>query len=489
MGKIHNTRKFTNRVLEHANAAEFLAMKKLISNQFINLINTTPKCDINYSLTFDAKVDKFEQLVQDTFGKFRTESTPPSPKESTPPPTLPGMPPSMINSRSGGMNCSNSSQSRMTGSVTASSPISLPTSMQSSFDGDLSVLGNGFMISNVLGPDSPPQNRPPPQRLQHNLQQQLNNSICSSQSGVGVGVGGGGVGVNGYHHSISSISSGSASGIVGGGGATATAVSNGALNNGLSNLLHAPMINGLNSISGGGGGVGSNLDAIANVVGGGGGAGGVGIGGPNNLNGSLNSHLSHGSGNAGGLGNLSNSQAMNGLNTTSSSAGSYHPGVLSTSMNNNNSNSIVGGLNGHHLGSGSVGVGVGGNGGLCNGGTGSTGGGGIVGNAGLSVSNGGAPGGYNSMLEYNLSRLASLSEATSEPSLNDVLIGPPTHLSGGGNQSLVSTSNSQNQHITLADLLSGDQRALNNLQALAKMGLNNNGKRERKRSVCYMKRY
>lgn len=151
--KIDGVCKFTSRVLDQANAAEFLSMKKLISSQFINLINATPKADINYSLEFDSKFEKFEQLAQDTFGKFRTESTPPSPKESTPPPTLPGLPPVLV-SRS--MNSSNS-QSALTGSVTASSPISLPTSMQSSFDGDISGLGTGFILPSVLTPDSPPQ--------------------------------------------------------------------------------------------------------------------------------------------------------------------------------------------------------------------------------------------------------------------------------------------------------------------------------------------
>lgn len=143
--------KFTSRVLEHANAVEFLSMKKLLSTQFVNLINGTPKADINYSLEFDSKFDKFEQFAHETFGQFRTESTPPSPKESTPPPTLPGLPP-VLRTMS-----SNNSQSALTGSVTASSPISLPTSMQSSFDGDINALGTGFILPSVLTPDSPPQ--------------------------------------------------------------------------------------------------------------------------------------------------------------------------------------------------------------------------------------------------------------------------------------------------------------------------------------------
>ncbi|KAM7350464.1 E3 ubiquitin-protein ligase meiotic P26 isoform 2-T3 [Cochliomyia hominivorax] len=363
MGKIDNSFKFTNRVLEQANAAEFLSMKKLIATQFINLINTTPKCDINYSLTFDTKAEKFEQMAQETFGKFRTESTPPSPKESTPPPTLPGMPPNMMHGgRVGngggnvGMNCSNSSQGQLTSSVTASSPISLPTSMQSSFDGDLYALGNGFMMANVLTPDSPPQGQSG--MLHHNHQLQHQNSTSS-------------------HHSS---------------------------------------VNGFNSIGSIGSGAGNNLNNNINTS-------SASINGP--LGGSqLGNGLSGGP--------IMGPQGLNALNGTGPTNGL-------NSLNNPLNNSLATGLNGTLGGNGGVG--------------------------------GGPPnGGYNSILEYNLSRLASLTENTPD-TLNDALVGSAAVPS---NQSIVPTANSQNQHITLADLLSGDQRAFNNLQALAKLGLNNN---------------
>lgn len=155
--KIENACRFTTKVLELANGTEMLSLKKHISTQFLNLIAATPKCDVNFSFEFDTHFEKFEQLSQLTFGKFRTESSPPSPKESTPPPTLPGMPPIMISkNHSQNGNCG-SSQGTMTGSVTASSPISLPTSMQSSFDGDMSGLGNFILPANVLSPESPSQ--------------------------------------------------------------------------------------------------------------------------------------------------------------------------------------------------------------------------------------------------------------------------------------------------------------------------------------------
>lgn len=158
--KFENACNFTKKVLDQANGPEILSLKKMITSQFLNLINNTPKADVNYSIEFDTKYEKFEQLIQESFGKFRTEST--TPKESTPPPTLPGMPPILISKNHMPNGTSNSSQGTLTGSVTASSPISLPTSMQSSFDGDISALGTGFMLpSNVLAPESPQPNPVP----------------------------------------------------------------------------------------------------------------------------------------------------------------------------------------------------------------------------------------------------------------------------------------------------------------------------------------
>uniref|UniRef100_A0A336MJI2 CSON000184 protein n=1 Tax=Culicoides sonorensis TaxID=179676 RepID=A0A336MJI2_CULSO len=151
--QIDNACNFTKEVLNNTNGPEFLSLKKIITCQFLNLINTIPKADVHYSLEFEGKPDKFEQLARETFGRLRTESSPPSPKESTPPPTLPGMPP-MSNKGTQNSACNNS-QGALTSSVTASSPISLPTSMQSSFDGDISAIGSGYMLpSSVMTPDS-----------------------------------------------------------------------------------------------------------------------------------------------------------------------------------------------------------------------------------------------------------------------------------------------------------------------------------------------
>lgn len=382
MGKIDNTCKFTNRVLEQANATEFLALKKLIVTQFMNLINTTPKCDINYSLTFDTKMEKFEQMARDTFGKFRTESTPPSPKESTPPPTLPGMPPNMMNGggRSaannghggmGIMNCSNGSQGQLTSSVTASSPISLPTSMQSSFDGDIYALGNGFMMSNALTPESPPQNQNGgmPQQHHHHPSLQHQNSTSSHHSGISGSA-------NGAFSSIGAIGAGPANNLAN-------------IGNGPNSLLNAGPLSSSQ----------------------------LGVTGLNCGNSS---------------GPLLGSQGFNGL-----SAPVGHANGLGSVLNNSIAASLNSALGGNS-----------------------------------NVPSGPPPPGYNSILEYNLSRLASLTEQTPDV-MNDALVGAPGVPSS---QPIVPATNAQNQPITLADLLSGDQRAFNNLQALTKLGLNSNGK-------------
>lgn len=158
---------FTRKVLDNGNGHEILSMKKMISQQLTKLIDTIPKVNVNYSLEFISNPKKFEELAPEIFGKFRTESTI-IPKESTPPPTLPGIPSLHNNTKNITLNGSATS-SVTTGSISVSSPISLPTSsMQSSFDGDISngingmsTFGKGFsalMPPSLMTPESPSPN-------------------------------------------------------------------------------------------------------------------------------------------------------------------------------------------------------------------------------------------------------------------------------------------------------------------------------------------
>ncbi|XP_075234706.1 E3 ubiquitin-protein ligase meiotic P26 [Lycorma delicatula] len=122
---IEDACKFTNRLLDLGNAAEILALRRVVGTQLLNLINNTPKPDVNISIEFTSDMDKFNEAVQSTFGSFRkdspavTETTTPQ-QECSPPPLLGGG----VGS-SGGMTCPPSSMT--------SSPVSMP----SSFEGDL----------------------------------------------------------------------------------------------------------------------------------------------------------------------------------------------------------------------------------------------------------------------------------------------------------------------------------------------------------------
>jgi len=148
---------FTRKLLDNGNGPEILSMKKMISQQLATLIGTIPKVGVNYSLEFVSNVKKFDEIAPELFGNFRTESTV-SPKESTPPPTLPGMPPMLNNTKNNNNSSLNGTGSTITTSsvsCTASSPISLPTSMQSSFDGDISSFGKTFNMQQGMIPSTP----------------------------------------------------------------------------------------------------------------------------------------------------------------------------------------------------------------------------------------------------------------------------------------------------------------------------------------------
>lgn len=81
--------------------------------------------------------------------------------------------------------------------------------------------------------------------------------------------------------------------------------------------------------------------------------------------------------------------------------------------------------------------------------------------------------GLTSIAEYNLHRLANL--ADNGDHMSDAIIPP--------------TNPSPSQQFTLADLISGDQRAFNSLQQLAKLGLNNNGEFSVLGCVCWQRLY
>lgn len=135
--KIEDACKFTNRLLKLGDATEIALLKKVISAQILYLVNNSPKLDVNYSLEFETNFEKFEGLIQENFGKFKTES-----------------------------NSNDSADSGITAtgsSLTTSSPAPMPASMQSSFE------------EYSLGPSSPlvvaPALPPLSSIAEYNLQQ------------------------------------------------------------------------------------------------------------------------------------------------------------------------------------------------------------------------------------------------------------------------------------------------------------------------------
>lgn len=144
--------KFTTRLLENGNITEVMYLKKIVSTQLLNLINNTPKPEKVYTIEFESDFDKFEQTMKNVFGQFRTESTIQHTKATSPLSIVANLPISLNGSSN--LNLTNG----CAGSLTNSSPISMPTSMQSSFDGDLqnNLPGLAALSHGVLSPDSPP---------------------------------------------------------------------------------------------------------------------------------------------------------------------------------------------------------------------------------------------------------------------------------------------------------------------------------------------
>lgn len=133
--------KFTSRLMENGTIAEIMYLRNTVGARLLNLNANTPKPEKTFSVEFYADFNEFEKTVKTVFGKFRTENSE-APKETSPLPVAANLPPLSIN----GPNITLSNG--CTGSsLTNSSPISLSTSMQSSFDGDLAASLQGLSLT------------------------------------------------------------------------------------------------------------------------------------------------------------------------------------------------------------------------------------------------------------------------------------------------------------------------------------------------------
>ncbi|XP_014217341.1 B-box type zinc finger protein ncl-1-like [Copidosoma floridanum] len=144
--KIECACQFTNRLLEHGDAIEVLSLHRIVTNQLSDLLKTMPKPNMSSSIEFQTDYNNFEKKIGEAYGKVCAGNHPPlvqSPMGNVD--SLPGLTSQPVNQAP--MNCSNS--------LSASSPISLPTSMQSSFEGDPTY----SVIPPVSSPNIPP---PPP---------------------------------------------------------------------------------------------------------------------------------------------------------------------------------------------------------------------------------------------------------------------------------------------------------------------------------------
>ncbi|XP_026830146.1 B-box type zinc finger protein ncl-1 isoform X2 [Ooceraea biroi] len=143
--KIEDACRFTSRLLEHGDVVEILALRRIVGVQLMNLIKNTPKHNVTFSIEFQTDYNVFEKTVKEVFGKFHTESTPEVKTLPEPISTVSGVSTNQQLVHTTSMGCPST--------ISTSSPISLPTSMQSSFEGEPSF---------VIPPTSSPQNIPPP---------------------------------------------------------------------------------------------------------------------------------------------------------------------------------------------------------------------------------------------------------------------------------------------------------------------------------------
>ncbi|KAL4714411.1 hypothetical protein ACJJTC_017706 [Scirpophaga incertulas] len=67
--------KFATRLLRRGDGTEIVMLKKTVGSQFARLLEGAPEFEVEYSLQFVTKIDKFDSITEDTFGTFRTETT------------------------------------------------------------------------------------------------------------------------------------------------------------------------------------------------------------------------------------------------------------------------------------------------------------------------------------------------------------------------------------------------------------------------------
>lgn len=62
--KIEDACRFTSRLLEHGDAVEILALRRIVGAQLMNLIKNTPKHNVTFSIEFQTDYNQFEKTVE-----------------------------------------------------------------------------------------------------------------------------------------------------------------------------------------------------------------------------------------------------------------------------------------------------------------------------------------------------------------------------------------------------------------------------------------
>ncbi|CAH2238748.1 brain tumor protein-like isoform X2 [Pararge aegeria] len=67
--------KFAARLLRRGDGTEIVMLKKTVASQFTRLLEGAPEFDVDFSLEFVTKMEKFDSITEESFGTFRTEAT------------------------------------------------------------------------------------------------------------------------------------------------------------------------------------------------------------------------------------------------------------------------------------------------------------------------------------------------------------------------------------------------------------------------------
>lgn len=62
--KIEDACRFTSRLLEHGDAVEILALRRVVGAQLMNLVKNTPKHNVTFSIEFQTDYNQFEKTVK-----------------------------------------------------------------------------------------------------------------------------------------------------------------------------------------------------------------------------------------------------------------------------------------------------------------------------------------------------------------------------------------------------------------------------------------